>query len=230
MTLSPPANAFAPQGLPHIRTPRPPRAGGAHAASLGITIAAHVVVVAALIFGIQVTQAPKMEKPIFVDIMKEQKKPDIKPVAPKFAPPTEVTMPPPLFEIAAPPPPNAIAAAPPQPVAPPPVAATPAPVETPSWNGQASYYGSLLAYLERFKQYPAVARAAHIEGQVFVHFVMTRDGTVTFSEIAKSSGRPTLDREALAMIQRAGKLPPMPEQMPGETLNGIIGPISFVLR
>ena len=216
--------------LPRLHPLRIPRPDGSRAASIGITIAAHLLVVAALVFGIQVTHAPPAEKPIFVDVLKEQQKPEQKPVMPKFAAPVEMTAPPPMIDIAVPPPPNAIAATPPRPAAPPPMAAAPAPVEAPAWNGQASYYGSLLAYLERYKQYPAAARAAHIEGEVFVHFVMTRDGTVQLAEIAKSSGRPALDREALAMIQRAGKLPAMPEQMKGETLNGVIGPITFVLH
>jgi len=231
MTLSLPAAAFAPNpGLPHLRPRRIRRPVRERAASIAIAIAAHIVVVAALIYGIQVTHIPKVEKPITIDIMQDQKKPEEKPVAPKFAAPAQLTVPPPIIEIAALPPPNAITATPPLPAAALPVPAAPAPVEAPSWNGQASYYASLLATLERFKQYPSAARAAHIEGEVFVHFVMNRDGTVTFSEIAKSSGRPALDREALAMIQRAGKLPPMPEQMKGETLNGVIGPITFVLR
>ena len=233
MTMSLSADAFEPNPeLPHFQARHVARPGRERAASIGIAIAAHAVVIAALIYGIQVTHTPKAEKPITIDIMKDEKKPDIKPVAPKFAPPTEVTVPPPMIDIEAPPPTNAITAAPPRPVAPPqpPVPAAPALVAAPTWNGQANYYGSLLAYLERFKQYPAAARAAHIEGEVFVHFVMNRDGTVTFSEIAKSSGRPALDREALAMIQRAGKLPAMPEQMKGETLNGVIGPITFALH
>ena len=233
MTLSLPAGAFEPHpGLPHFRTRRPQRPAGERAASIGIAIAAHMVVVAALIYGIQVTHAPRAEKPITIDIMKDQKTSEEKPVAPpKFAPPTEVTVPPPMFEIAEPPP-NAITAAPPRPAAPsqPPVPATPAPVAAAPWNGQASYFGSLLAYLERFKQYPATARAAHVEGAVLVHFLMARDGTVLKAEIYKSSGHAILDREALAMIQRAGKLPAMPEQMTGETLNGIIGPITFALH
>jgi protein TonB len=233
MTLSLPADVFEPNpGLPHFRPARAPRAGGERAASLGIAIAAHVVVVAALIYGIQVAHAPKAEKPITIDIMKDEKKPDLKPMAPKFAPPTEVTVPPPMFDIAAPPPVNAITATPPKPAAPPasPVPAAPAQVAAPTWNGQANYYASLLAYLERFKRYPAAARAAHIEGEVYVHFVMTRDGTVQSAEIAKSSGRPALDREALAMVERAGKLPAMPSEMKGETLNAVIGPITFSLH
>jgi protein TonB len=141
-----------------------------------------------------------------------------------------VTAPPPVIEIAAAPPTNAIAASPPRPAAPPPVIAAPAPVAAPAWNGQADYIAGLLAYLDRFKQYPAAARSAHIEGVVYVHFVMARDGTVRSAEIARSSGRPLLDREALAMIARAGRLPSMPAPMKGDVLDGIIGPIRFSLH
>jgi len=232
MTLSLPAGAFhAERGLAHSRATRIARPPRERAVSIGITIAAHLLVVAGLVTGIQVSQAPKADKPIFVEMVKDRKKVEMKPMAPpKLARPTELNVPPPLIDIAPPPAPNAITAPPPRPVTPPPVAAAPAPVAAPAWNGQPNYYASLLAYLERFKRYPAAARAAHIEGQVFVHFVMARDGTVQSVEIAKSSGRPTLDREALAMIQRAGKLPAMPSEMKGETLNGIIGPITFSLR
>jgi protein TonB len=229
MTLSLPANAFEP-GLPHFRSVRRTRPPRERAISIAIAAAAHLLAAAALVYGIEVTRAPIAAKPIFVEMIKAQKKPEEKrPPPPKFAAPVPVTVPPPLIEIAPPPPANPITATPPRPPAPPQLA-VPAPVAAPAWNGQANYYASLLAYLERFKQYPAAARAAHVEGQVFVHFVMSRDGAVQSAEIAKSSGRPALDREALAMIQRAGKLPAMPEQMKGDTLNGVIGPISFVLH
>jgi len=226
MTVSLPATAFE---LPRRR--RVQRAGNERAIGIAITVAAHLLAVAALIYGVEVARAPRAETPITVDIMQDRKKPEIKPVAaPKFAAPAEVSVPPPLIEIA--PPANAITATTPRPPAPlqPPAPPAPVPVEAPAWNGEANYYASLLATLERFKQYPAAARAAHIEGQVFVHFVMRRDGAVLSAEIAKSSGRPALDREALAMIQRAGRLPSMPAEMKGETLNGVIGPITFTLR
>lgn len=231
MTLSLAAEAFRTEpGLPHFRPSRPSQPPRARAISIGVTVAAHLLVVAGLVTGIQVTRAPKAEKPIFVAMVKDQKKDEIKPVAPpKFAAPAELNVTPPMIEIAAPPPADAITATPPQPATPP-APPAPAPVAAPAWNGQANYYASLLAYLERFKRYPAAARAAHIEGEVFVHFVMTRDGVVRSAEIAKSSGRPALDREALAMIERAGKLPAMPPEMKGEMLNGVIGPITFSLR
>ncbi len=226
MTLSLPASAFEPPCVRHAI-----RLGGERAIGIAATIAAHLLVAAGLLYGIHVAGAPRAETPITVEIVKEEQKPERKPAAmPKFSPPSQVVAPPPQIEIAPPPPANAITATPPRPPALPQPPAPSAPVKAPAWNGQASYYAGLLAYLDRFKQYPAAARAAHIEGQVFVHFVMRRDGTVESAEIANSSGRPALDREALAMIQRAGKLPPMPAEMTGETLNGVIGPITFSLH
>jgi protein TonB len=228
MTLAMPTTAF--EGLPHHRPARAPRTPSARAASIGIAVGAHLVVLAALVYGISVAEAPKAEKPIFVEMVKDQKKEDFKPLPPpKFVAPPDVTVPPPMIDITQPQPASTITVTPPRPPAPP-APAAPVQVAPPAWNGQANYYASLLTYLERFKQYPSAARAAHVEGQVFVHFVMTRDGTVTLAEIAKSSGRPALDREALAMIQRAGKLPPMPGEIKGETLNGVIGPITFELH
>ena len=78
---------------------------------------------------------------------------------------------------------------------------------TVSWAG-------LLAQLNRFKQYPRTARQARIEGVVMLHFVMDAQGKVISYEIAKSSGRPILDAEALALIQRAQPLPAIAGGLP----------------
>jgi periplasmic protein TonB len=47
-------------------------------------------------------------------------------------------------------------------------------------------------------------------------------------EIAKSSGRPVLDAEALALIQRAQPLPALPADFPSSTLDAVV-PIEFSL-
>jgi periplasmic protein TonB len=93
---------------------------------------------------------------------------------------------------------------------------------TVSWDG-------LLAQLGRFKQYPRAARQAHIEGVVMLHFVMDAQGRVLSFEIAKSSGRPVLDTEALALIQRAQPLPALPADYPSRTLDAVV-PIEFSLN
>jgi len=91
-----------------------------------------------------------------------------------------------------------------------------------------SYLGRVLAQLNRFKQYPRAARQARIEGVVMLHFVMAADGKVQSFEISKSSGRPVLDAEALALIQRAQPLPALPPDFPSRTLDAVV-PIEFSL-
>jgi len=86
----------------------------------------------------------------------------------------------------------------------------------------------VLAQLNRFKQYPRAARQARIEGVVMLHFVMAADGKVQSFEISKSSGRPVLDAEALALIQRAQPLPALPPDFPSRTLDAVV-PIEFSL-
>ena len=230
MTMSLSAQAFqqaGPQRLTrplHVALAQP---GRDRFAGVAITVAAHVAVVAGLLFGIQVARPMLADKPIMVEMIQDQKHPDEKPVAaPRLAAPSLVTAPVPLFDIA--PAPIAIAVAPPKAVTPL-VAAAPAPVEKTTGEGRTSYLDRVLAQLNRFKQYPATARAAHIEGVAMVHFVMDRSGKVLSAEIAKSSGRPVLDREALALMDRASPLPAMPTDMKGDTLDAVV-PISFSLH
>jgi protein TonB len=92
-----------------------------------------------------------------------------------------------------------------------------------------SFLARLLAQLNRFKQYPRAARQAHIEGVVMLHFVMDADGKMINFEIAKSSGRPVLDNEALALIARAQPLPALPPDFPTRTLDAVV-PIEFSLN
>ena len=62
-----------------------------------------------------------------------------------------------------------------------------------------------------------------------LHFVMDAGGHVTQADIQKSSGRPVLDNEALAMIQRAQPLPALPADFPTRTLNAVVS-IEFSLN
>jgi protein TonB len=112
----------------------------------------------------------------------------------------------------------------PTPPAPP---APPAPAAT--GETQQSYLARLLAYLNRFKRYPAEARAARITGVVMLHFVMDKTGDVSTAEISQTSGKPLLDAEALALIERAQPLPAIPADFGKDTINAIV-PIEFSLR
>jgi protein TonB len=119
--------------------------------------------------------------------------------------------------------------------APPPVAAEsapPPPAPAPkAENGQArqDFVARLLAQLNRFKQYPRAARQARIQGVVMLHFVMDAQGRVLQADIAKSSGRPVLDAEVLALIRRAEPLPPLPADFPTRTLDAVV-PVEFSLN
>jgi len=205
---------------------RPSRQGaGERVLGAAITVAAHVAALAALVLGFHVVKPPAPPQAIMVAIEEKHMVPQKLDITlPKFTSPPAVTVPAPVFDIA--PGPNAISMTPPRPVAATPPSPSAAPVH--GGEGRASYLGELLAQLNRFKQYPPQAKAAHIEGVVMLHFVLDRSGRVMSAEISQSSGRPALDREALALIARAQPLPPMPAEM-GPTLDAVV-PINFSLR
>lgn len=76
----------------------------------------------------------------------------------------------------------------------------------------ASYHSTLSAHLQRFKLYPDSARNNE-QGTALVTFTVTRNGRVTSSRLAQSSGFAPLDQAAMALIQRAQPLPSFPPEM-----------------
>lgn len=223
MTVPFPLDAFEEGRLITLRHPRP-RVDKSKLVSIGITVLLHVAIIGAALTAVQVSRG-HVPKEISVSIIPDRPKPkeDLAP-PPKLIQPTiiavEAPVVPPVSQspvVAAPPPPKAapVSAAP---VAPSPVAG----------EGRDAFLGRLLAQLNRFKQYPRSARQAHIEGVVQLHFIMDAQGKVLSFEIAKSSGRPVLDAEALALIQRAQPLPALPADYPTRTLDAIV-PIEFYL-
>jgi periplasmic protein TonB len=194
--------------------------------SIAITIAVHVLIAIAALTTVQVVR-PKVMQELSVQITPERPKPPEEPKQlPKLAPPAPVTAPVPEVVIQTAPPPPVIA----QPPAAAPVApSVPVPATAPQGTGEGrdSFLARLLAQLNRVKQYPRAARQARIEGVVMLHFVMDAQGKLVSFEIAKSSGRPVLDNEALALIQRA-QLPPLPPGFPTDTLDAVV-PVQFSL-
>ena len=194
---------------------------------IGVTIAVHAVILAMALTAVHVSRSKVMQE-LTVRITPEKIKvaEDVVKPLPKMVMPSVITAPPPEFTVRTVTPP---------PVAAQPPVANPAPpvsVATPSkatGETRDSYLGRLLAQLNRFKQYPRAARQARIEGVVMLHFVMNVDGKVESFEIAKSSGRPVLDAEALALIQRAQPLPALPADFPTRTLDAVV-PVEFSLK
>jgi len=223
MTVLLPMDAFEEGCRVTLRRPKP-RVNKGKLVSIGITVLLHVVIIGAALTAVQVsrTHAPRE---ISVSVLPDRPRPreDLAP-PPKLLQPTIVAVETPIVPVvvqqspvvAVPPPPKAAPVA--APVAPSPVAV----------EGRDVFLGKLLAQLNRFKQYPRSARQAHIEGVVQLHFVMDAQGKVLSFEIAKSSGRPVLDAEALALIQRAQPLPALPADYPTRTLDAIV-PIEFYL-
>jgi protein TonB len=224
MTVLVPLSAFDnSHGVRRIWRPERDKVTG-----VAITIAIHALIAAAALTAVQVAH-PKVLQELTVQITPERPKPATEIAPPKhLAVPTAVTAPLPDVVVQTTTTPPVVAA--------PPVAATPiaVPQAAPravSGAGETrdSFLARLLAQLNRFKQYPRAARQAHIEGVVMLHFVMDADGKVQSFEIAKSSGRPVLDNEALALIARAQPLPALPSDFPTRTLDAVV-PIEFSLN
>jgi periplasmic protein TonB len=85
---------------------------------------------------------------------------------------------------------------------------------------------ALVAHIERFKRYPAEARARGARGYAKVAFTIDRDGRVLDSRIVQSTGSPDLDRESLAMLTRAQPMPKPPGQVQTADLSFVV-PIRF---
>ena len=209
-----------------VRDTLKPRFDRGKLVSVALTVAFHALILAAALTAVHVSHSKVMQE-LSVSVLPQQKHEDSKDMAqpPRLIQPAMVTAPPPEVVI--------------QTVTPPPVAAQPAPVAAPApttapkspvaGEGRDAFLGRLLAQLNRYKQYPRAARAAHIEGVVMLHFVMDANGKVLSFEIAKSSGRPVLDAEALALIQRAQPLPALPADFPTRTLDAVV-PVEFSLN
>ena len=195
--------------------------------SIGLTLAFHVAAVTGLLAMVHVApvRLPRVMMVVIHQDKPKQKADDL-PLPPQMVQPTVVSVP---LPVVLPPAPARVTAAAPRaagsPVPPPPASAPKAE------NDQArqDFVARLLAQLNRFKQYPRAARQARIQGVVMLHFVMDAGGRVLWADIAKSSGRPVLDAEALALIQRAQPLPPLPADFPSRTLDAVV-PVEFSLN
>jgi protein TonB len=117
----------------------------------------------------------------------------------------------------------------PKPVLQPPAPETRAPAKTERvgqfTEASAKAYNALVfGHMQRFKRYPASARGA--SGTVVVRFELDRTGAVIGSAVTKSSGKLTLDQEALDLLKRASPFPPFPAVKPGER-DSFIAPVNF---
>ena len=75
----------------------------------------------------------------------------------------------------------------------------------------------------------ALATARRLQGVTHARFTMDRQGRVLAAAVERGSGYAALDREALALLQRAQPLPPPPAETPGERITLTV-PVEFFTR
>jgi protein TonB len=83
--------------------------------------------------------------------------------------------------------------------------------------------------VSQFFYYPESALAVHRTGLVMLHFVVRRDGRIERLEIGKSSGDRELDKAAIDIVRKAQPLPPIPDRMHADRVDGEL-PINFGVR
>ena len=91
-----------------------------------------------------------------------------------------------------------------------------------------TWQGILEAHLRKFQKYPRSALRRNVEGTALIRFRMDREGKVLSYSIERTSEHDVLDEAALAMIERAQPLPPLPDEVPGDSIELIV-PANFNL-
>ncbi|MFE8070199.1 TonB family protein [Marinobacteraceae bacterium S3BR75-40.1] len=90
------------------------------------------------------------------------------------------------------------------------------------------YRQELQAHIERYRQYPMLAKRQRQEGMVKVHLQMDRAGQLLQSNLEQPSPFPLLNREALALLDRAAPFPRVPAALEGKVFDWTV-PIQFRL-
>lgn len=83
--------------------------------------------------------------------------------------------------------------------------------------------------VRQFFYYPPAALAVRKTGIVMVHFAVARDGAIEKLQIGRSSGDAGLDKAALDIVQKAQPLPPIPDRMQTQRVEGDL-PVNFGVR
>lgn len=95
-------------------------------------------------------------------------------------------------------------------------------------SGTRDYLSQCRSLIENNKEYPVMARRGRIEGSVTVRCVLTRDGSLRESGVARTSGSALLDNAALKAVRCVGRFPPLPPEVHEGALAFDV-PITFML-
>jgi len=96
-------------------------------------------------------------------------------------------------------------------------------------GAEADYYATLLAWLERHKEYPRRAQMRRHEGVAHLRFTIDGEGHVLAFRVERSSGHESLDDAVERMIRKAEPLPPIPVALGKERLDLVV-PVQFFLK
>ncbi|WP_168192780.1 energy transducer TonB family protein [Undibacter mobilis] len=96
-------------------------------------------------------------------------------------------------------------------------------------NALPNWTSRVISRLERYKRYPSDAQSRGDRGVVRLAFSVDRSGGVHNARVVASSGSNVLDRETLAMIERASPLPPPPDEVHGSYIPVVV-PIAYYIR
>jgi TonB family protein len=83
--------------------------------------------------------------------------------------------------------------------------------------------------VRQFFYYPPAALGSRTTGVVVVHFVVRRDGRLGTVDVGRSSGNDILDEAAPRIVRLADPLPPIPDRMHTDRVDGEL-PINFGVR
>ena len=76
-----------------------------------------------------------------------------------------------------------------------------------------SYESQLLAWLQRHKEYPNIARRRSQQGSVVLNFSISADGKLLSHKIIQASEHAALNTAVVNMIKKASPMPPVPEAL-----------------
>lgn len=94
-----------------------------------------------------------------------------------------------------------------------------------------SYESQLLAWLQRHKKYPNLARRRGQQGTVILEFVINAEGKLLSHKIIKASEHIALNTAVVKMIKQASPMPPIPQELHRDrTQFSYTIPIHFTLK
>jgi periplasmic protein TonB len=98
-------------------------------------------------------------------------------------------------------------------------------------TAKASYETTLVAWLQRYKRYPTIAKRRGQEDIIELEFTIDKEGNVLSHKILKASTYKSLNKAAIKMITRASPLPPVPTDIQNnKTRFTFIVPVAFRLN